>query len=121
MFYLKHLFVSSLFLAVIFHEMGNLDSQEKAMVADWLSIRKFFSLIFSNLEKVNPTEDNEIYSNLLRKATIFTWLVFTLEFYLHDELHLDNIDESKSKKHLPNSVRFYYMYRSYERGSCGYN
>lgn len=127
---LKHLFASSIFLVVIFHEMGHvianhlgknsvysefisdemgdLKCQEKEMIADWLSIKKFFSLIFSNLEKGSHTEEIEIYLNLLRKATIFTWIVFALEFNLHDALHLDNIDEAKSKKHPPNAVRFYY-------------
>lgn len=138
LFDLKHLFASSIFLAVIFHEMGhvvanhlgknsvysefssnemgNLDSQEKEMVADWLSIKKFFSLIFSNLEEVEKLrisyiEDDEKYRILLRKAIVFTWLVFALEFHLNDvndELNLDSIDKLKLKKHPPNIVRFYY-------------
>lgn len=135
---LKNLFASSIFLAVIFHEMGhvvanhlgenslysefssngngNLDCQEKEMVADWLSIKKFFSLIFSNLEQVEMLETSddgygEKFMSLLRRSMIFTWLVFALEFHLQDMQYVlspENIDKLKSKKHPPNEVRFYY-------------
>lgn len=135
---LKHLFASSIFLAIIFHEMGHvvanhlgenslysefssngiggLDCQEKEMVADWLSIKKFFSLIFSNLEQVEMLETSddgyvEKLMSLFRRSILFTWLVFALEFHLQDVQDVlcpKNIDKLKSKKHPPNEVRFCY-------------
>ncbi|NQN54618.1 hypothetical protein HPA15_08925 [Streptococcus suis] len=132
---IKNLFASSIFLIVIFHELGhvvanhigkntvysefssneigNLESQEKEMVADWLSIKKFFSLILSNLEqgeiqKTDNIENIEKYLNLLQRAMVFTWLVLALEFHFYTEPHLASIDELISKKHPPNAVRFYY-------------
>lgn len=135
---LKHLFASSIFLVVIFHEMehvvanhlgenslynefssngiGDLDCQEKEMVADWLSIKKFFSLIFSNIEQVEmleTTDDGYVEKllSLLRRSVLFTWLVLVLEFHLQDVqdvLCYKNIDKLKSKKHPPSEVRFHY-------------
>lgn len=137
-FDLKHLFTSSIFFIIIYHELSHVLSnhidkhemfneftfndevassddkeafrvQEMEMVADWFSVKRFFSFVFLLLEQKKNIEDIESYNILLRKTVIFIWLVLVLEFQITDfSMKNHDIDLLKTKRHPPNEVRFYY-------------
>lgn len=137
-FDLKHLFASSIFFIIIYHELCHVLSnhidkhemfneftfndeisssndketfrtQEMEMVADWFSVKRFFSFVFLLLEQKKDIEDIASYKILLKKTIVFIWLVLVLEFQVTDfSIKNHDIDLLKTKRHPPNEVRFYY-------------
>lgn len=126
---LNNLFATVILLQIFWHEVGHIEAgyvdrkrdyvefdsdekgcyskQEQEMVADWLSTRQVFKLIY--LVAIHgKVSDNDELIIALKQLIMLYWVSLTIEFQIFDSKHTEQIDDFSSLTHPYPAVRLLY-------------
>lgn len=85
---------------------GNLDIQEHEIVADWLSTKYLYSLLYNLVVGEKKLEADEMLSVFTQITTLY-WISLTIEFQIFDTLHNVQIKDCVNSTHPHPAVRLY--------------
>lgn len=127
---LNNLFATVILLHIFFHECGHIqakhvdisegmyeeydatrsggyETQEHEMVADWLSTKYVYHLMFHAVVQGEKLDSKEILA-ILKQITVLWWLSLTIEFQIFDSNHMKKVENFEVLTHPHPAVRLYY-------------
>lgn len=126
---LNNLFATVILLQIFWHEVGHIEAgyvdrkrdyvefdsdekgcyskQEQEMVADWLSTKQVFKLIYSVAIHGKVTDIDERIK-AIKQLIMLYWVSLTIEFQIFDSKHTEQIDDFSSLTHPCPAVRLLY-------------
>lgn len=126
---LNNLFATVILLQIFWHEVGHIEAgyvdrkcdyvefdsdekgcyskQEQEMVADWISTKQVFKLIYlvAIYDKVLDTDE---WVKAVQQLIMLYWISLTIEFQIFDSKHTEQIDDFSSLTHPYPAVRLLY-------------
>ena len=126
---LNNLFSTIILLHIFWHEVGHIEAgyvdrkqnylefdsdekgcyskQEQEMVADWLSAKQVFILLYSTAIHSKVSDMNALIKSIQNLIMLY-WISLTIEFQIFDSNHTKPIDDFSSLTHPHPAVRLYY-------------
>lgn len=126
---LNNLFSTVILLQIFWHEVGHIEAgyidrkrnyaefdsdekgcyskQEQEMVADWISTKQVFKLIYSVAIHGKVSDTDEMIKAIQQLIMLY-WVSLTIEFQIFDSKHTGQIDDFSSLTHPYPAVRLLY-------------
>lgn len=126
---LNNLFATVILLQIFWHEVGHVEAgyvdrkrdyvefesdekgcyskQEQEMVADWISTKQVFKLIYSVAIHGKVSDINELIKAIQQLIMLY-WVSLTIEFQIFDSKHTEQMDDFSSLTHPYPAVRLLY-------------
>lgn len=126
---LNNLFATVILLQIFWHEVGHIEAgyvdrkrdyvefhsdekgcyskQEQEMVADWISTKQVFNLIYSDViyDKVSDIDE---WIKAIQQLIMLYWVSLTIEFQIFDSKYVEQIDDFSLLTHPYPAVRLLY-------------
>ena len=126
---LNNLFATVILLHIFWHEIGHIyaghvdsmreyfeftsskkgcySKQEQEMVADWISTKQVFKLIYGFAIESKVKNLDELITALKQLVELY-WITLTIEFQIFDSIHIGKVEDFSTLNHPHPSVRLLY-------------